>query len=70
MTPNNPGTHSPEAQRSPADDGLSVSDRTEAITARDLVLFAVAAIGITLLFVFGAGMLLGVAWAGFRFIAG
>jgi len=62
--------HSPEAQRSPDADGLSVPDRTADITARDLVLFAVAAIGITLLFVFGVGMLLVVAWAGFRFIAG
>ena len=40
------------------------------IRARDVALFAVALIVISLAFVFGAGMLLGVAWAGFRFIAG
>lgn len=40
------------------------------IRPRDLLLFGVAAIVTTLLLVFGAGMLLGVAWAGFRFIAG
>jgi len=40
------------------------------IRARDVALVCVGIIVCTLLLVFGAGMLLGVAWAGFRFIAG
>ena len=39
------------------------------VRARDVARVCVGIL-VTILFVFGCGMLLGVAWAGFRFIAG
>lgn len=43
---------------------------SDEIRPRDVALVGVGLLIATFLLVFGAGMLLGVAWVGFRFIAG